>query len=971
MAERIRIAQFDLENLDELVRNTAEIKDNIDQLREANKRLKAEGKGASEQFVKNEADIKSLNKAYRDNIKFLAEANQQTADLAAREKLLEAALSAEAKTIEDLRAQNRILNKLRNTANLTTEEGRKEVERLNEALNRNNALIKESVDDYTQQKIGIGGYKDAIKEAFDELNPFNTEVIRGEGALKRFGAGVKGAAKELIAFVSTPVGALITALAGIGLIAREVFQYNNAVRESAVLTEALTNETGELADTIRLRAGVISEVFGNDFKENIESARALVNNFGVTYGEAFDIIEDGLLRGGSANTEFLDSIREYPVFFAQAGFSAEDFINILNTGADLSIYTDKLPDAIKEFTLSVTEQGQAQRDALENAFGQEFTDNLFKNIENGSITTRDALRLVSSEAQTASINAQQQAQLTADLFRGAGEDAGGALVIFEAVNHALSEESDILTDLEQQIARQLDLQNELAIAKDDALKSDSIIALSQEFQNFGTWIETQFYRIIGGIGDAFNAVGDRAVAIFTTIPTVARSAAIIAKDAINSIFTGEDLKAIAERSIGALTEVAETTYQSTLDTLQQNRDAVVEIERQTTERLVAEEERRLQAQFDRRASADIREAERKAAARQRELEREEAEQQKLSELVRKELTRREEEELQKTRDFEDRKRELQNEIELAKTASDEEKSLLQAEQRFEKESLELENLQLSEERKTELLTLLEENRGLALQEIKDKFSAQALEKQKAVDKAEVDAKTKNAAAVANVQRQLVGTLSGLLGDSLGAKLAEIALDAAIKANQVGIATETGAASNRSLALAAGFPANVPLLAAATAQNAAQRAQSATSISKILSNAAIRGLGATIRSFESGGLQSIGGHRHYAGGTKFVGEDGTAFEAEKGELIGVMNRNAAKHFLAFNDMFSGRGLSAPKSYLQDGGTVARSISRGSGASISEVMELIQTSQQSLRVINVADDTLDVINKNAIIVENASI
>lgn len=55
-----------------------------------------------------------------------------------------------------------------------------------------------------------------------------------------------------------------------------------------------------------------------------------------------------------------------------------------------------------------------------------------------------------------------------------------------------------------------------------------------------------------------------------------------------------------------------------------------------------------------------------------------------------------------------------------------------------------------------------------------------------------------------------------------------------------------------------------------------------------------------KKFAKGGLQEVGGHSHVAGGTRFVGEDGTEFEAEKGELIGVMNRNAAKAFMSFNN-----------------------------------------------------------------------
>jgi hypothetical protein len=75
--------------------------------------------------------------------------------------------------------------------------------------------------------------------------------------------------------------------------------------------------------------------------------------------------------------------------------------------------------------------------------------------------------------------------------------------------------------------------------------------------------------------------------------------------------------------------------------------------------------------------------------------------------------------------------------------------------------------------------------------------------------------------------------------------------------------------------------------------------------------------------EKGALFSIGGKRHSAGGTLFTGADGTQFEAEQGELIGVMNRNAARHFMAFNNAFPAGGAAAPN-YFAGGGIVSREI-----------------------------------------------
>lgn len=79
-------------------------------------------------------------------------------------------------------------------------------------------------------------------------------------------------------------------------------------------------------------------------------------------------------------------------------------------------------------------------------------------------------------------------------------------------------------------------------------------------------------------------------------------------------------------------------------------------------------------------------------------------------------------------------------------------------------------------------------------------------------------------------------------------------------------------------------------------------------------------------FEDGGGIEIGGNRHSAGGTKFVGSDGTRFEAEKGEKLFILNRNASKEFNAlagFNEQY--RVNAARPNYYASGGEVARAAS----------------------------------------------
>lgn len=315
---------------------------------------------------------------------------------------------------------------------------------------------------------------DALKETYQELiSAMLAGDVRGiQAGLLAIRGSIIATTRSLFAFIATPLGAFVVSLVAIGAAAKEWFNYNEEVTKANKLTRDITSLTGSELDNVRLKATAIAETFDQDYKEIITVAKTLVKEFGITYDEALKSIENGFIKGGTATDEFLESMREYPTFFASAGYSVEEFQNLLNTGIDLSIYQDKLPDAIKEFALSMNEQTKGVKDALVNAFGEEFTTNLLKGIKNGTITVKDALSLVANEAKRIGLNAQQAQQLTADLFRGAGEDAGGALKIFEAVRLSIENQVRPLNEAEQAAKDLATSYTELAAEQDAALKSD-------------------------------------------------------------------------------------------------------------------------------------------------------------------------------------------------------------------------------------------------------------------------------------------------------------------------------------------------------------------------------------------------------------------------------------------------------------------------------------------------------------------
>ncbi|NYJ27502.1 hypothetical protein [Allomuricauda sp. ARW1Y1] len=388
----------------------------------------------------------------------------------------------------------------------------------------------------------LGNMTAGLGQFFVALNSGDAKAAKA--AIIGIMDSLKGATKAGIRFIATPIGAAIAALATVGLVAKEWFSYNKAAREAMILTEQITGLQGESANAARLQAESISEVFDVDFNETLKAAKSLSQQFNISFTEALDEIEAGLVKGQKTNEEYFDSLREYPTFFSSAGFSVSEFRKTIETGYDLSIYSDKLPDAIKEVDLSLREQTKSTKDALKNAFGAAFTEDILTRIRKGEITTKEALQLISAEAEKTGLNVQQNAQLTADLFRGAGEDAGGAAKVLEAFNIALNKTDEALTPLQQHLKDVSEANKELAEAQDEALRSDRYVAYTNDLQLFWTNVKTQFFKGIRFITDLWTKWDERlqtilaqAITTLSILPSVAKQNFGKMKDEIWDVVT--------------------------------------------------------------------------------------------------------------------------------------------------------------------------------------------------------------------------------------------------------------------------------------------------------------------------------------------------------------------------------------------------------------------------------------------------
>ncbi|QCR23066.1 phage tail tape measure protein [Pontibacter sp. SGAir0037] len=370
----------------------------------------------------------------------------------------------------------------------------------------NNQLKKMSADDPKRKDLlkDFQEMRNRIKSTKDELYGVQKASLASKLGLD----GITSASGLMKAGFQAAVAAFLPLLAfqSIVELGRKFLGLVDHIDEVKGKIQQLTGAQGQMLDDMYVRVQAISETFDEEYNDVIKSANVLMKEFGITHEQAFDLIEKGYLSGANASGEMLEQVKEYSTQFAASGASAEEFFAILVKGEKAGIFSDKAADTVKEFGLRIREQTKATGEALDAAFGQGFTDKVFEGINNGSMTTMEALRMVSKEMNNTQVPASELQTVIADVFGGPGEDAG--LAFLQSL-HEVSGGMDGMIDLTNTLTSaqydQLEANKELAAAEEELGSAFSgtgatIEWLWTKMKTFGLEIITKWindFRIMG------------------------------------------------------------------------------------------------------------------------------------------------------------------------------------------------------------------------------------------------------------------------------------------------------------------------------------------------------------------------------------------------------------------------------------------------------------------------------------------
>ena len=370
------------------------------------------------------------------------------------------------------------LNNMTKAERENTEEGRKlvaqtkeiyeEMKRLQEATGK----FQLNVGNYTEASDAIIAYGDKLKETLGLNSAFGESLLalgRGGAESKAvftaIGDGAKALGKTLLGLLSNPVFLAIAGIAAAGAAFKWWYDYNAGLVEATRLTQQFTGKSGDDLKAFRNEVQAVADSFNADFRETLIATNALSKQFGISANEALQLVKDGFLAGGDANGEFLDTLKEYPAYFKEAGISADQFVAIVTQTNKMGIFSDKGVDAIKEANSRLREMTTATAAALDGIGIS--SEQVQKDLQTGTKTTFDVIQDVSAKLAELPDNAATVGAAIADIFGGPGEDAGlQYLRTLKDISTNIDEvkgKAGVLAQLqEEQLQSQIELQNALS-----------------------------------------------------------------------------------------------------------------------------------------------------------------------------------------------------------------------------------------------------------------------------------------------------------------------------------------------------------------------------------------------------------------------------------------------------------------------------------------------------------------------------
>lgn len=396
------------------------------------KELGANSKEAQELAIKMANQSAAVKKTESDIKKYRTE----LAKMASGAKEAKTDLEKLEDTIETQeKALNQAKNEYKEVA-LAQGENAKEAKKLAERIKALSTDLQQNREKIKEVEGAADNLDKTLKDTGDSAKDSEEGFTIMKGALADLLAdGIRKAAGALKEFAVESESAYNKFQAQTGVSAEEMKNfrnemdnmYNNAfgdnLKEIGDKMAYVKQVTGEV-DPSKVRelaenAMTLEETFGSDFQETIRGVKNLMEHFGIDAKEAFDLYAKGSQEGLDYTNELGDNIAEYAGNFQQAGYSAQEYFQLLDNGTEAGAYNlDKVNDSINEVKNRLAD-GSIEKNL---AIYSDSTQELFKKWQNGEASMKDVINSIVGDINNCQ-NEQEALTMAATAFGTMGEDA--------------------------------------------------------------------------------------------------------------------------------------------------------------------------------------------------------------------------------------------------------------------------------------------------------------------------------------------------------------------------------------------------------------------------------------------------------------------------------------------------------------------------------------------------------------------
>lgn len=389
-------------------------------------------KGAQELAIKINNQRAAVEKVrssigyYSDKLKELKDESKQAES--ATDKLKDT-ISQQESDLNSLKEKYSELVLTQGKSSKEAKETAKEIQILSGELKKNKTALSQAesaADDFDSSLDDVGDSADNATEGFTVMKGVLADLIAdglksAAGALKDFAFESDSAYKGFQA----QTGATTEEMEAFKEEMNDLYKSNfgESLQDIGDKMAYVKQVTGEV-DPSKIReltenAIALEDTFGSDFNETVRGVNNLMQHFGISSEEAFDLFAKGSQLGLDYTDELGDNIAEYGGNFEQAGYSAEEYFQLLVNGSKNGAYNlDKVNDSINEV------KNRLGDGTIEKSIGifSDETKAAFDAWKTGKGTMKDVIDSIVSDINNCE-NEQEALNMAATAFGTMGEDA--------------------------------------------------------------------------------------------------------------------------------------------------------------------------------------------------------------------------------------------------------------------------------------------------------------------------------------------------------------------------------------------------------------------------------------------------------------------------------------------------------------------------------------------------------------------